>query len=176
METIAVYWEPVVRVYGYDIKKDISLIELELPLDALEDLGDRAERLARSSNNFTMTLVQQAAEHVFRICIATASEDAENVYKCFAETTSTVPDIVLGEPRSVEILSFHGPHFQDRYGIAEATFSALAHSEIVVFAAGCTGTSVYLIVEAGKAEEAKDILSSSFVVPEPHSRKDMLRQ
>lgn len=175
LETIAVYWEPVVRVYGYDIKRDISLIELELPLDILEDIGSRADQLAKSSKGFTMTLLQQASEHIFRICIVMASEDAEAAFKIFAETASAYQEIQIRRPQKVELLSFHGPHFQDRYGIADATFSTLAQSDISIRAAGCTGTSIYLIVEEGKAEQARDILSASFVVPEPKARKDLLR-
>lgn len=175
METIAVYWEPIVRVYGYDVKRDISLIELELPLDMLEDIGDQADQLARSGKGFTMTLVQQATEHNFRICLVTAYQDADAVFNLFQKTAIENPELKLRTPLKVELLSFHGPHFQDRYGIAEATFNALAPSDITIFAAGCTGTSVYLIVEEGKAEEARNILSASFVVPETKARKDLLR-
>lgn len=175
METIAVYWEPVVRVYGYEIKRNISLIELDLPFDKLEAAGERADQLARNNKGFTMTLVQQDSERRYRFCIATDNEDADTVVRIFCQIAAASDDVLVREPHKVELLSFHGPHFQDRYGIAEATFSTLAQSDILIYAASCTGTSVYLIVEEGKAEEARNILSASFVVPEPKARKDLLR-
>ena len=64
----------------------------------------------------------------------------------------------------VALIYLHGPHFQDRYGIAEAALSPLQKADIPVLATGCSGTSVYIVVHENRADEAATCLAETFVI------------
>jgi len=65
----------------------------------------------------------------------------------------------------VELLSFQGPHFGDRSGIANATLNPLLDKNIPILAAGCTGASVYIVVPENQAEVSKQHLEKVFNTP-----------
>jgi aspartokinase len=71
----------------------------------------------------------------------------------------------------VEVVFFHGPHFGDRYGIAETAFGALADNGIQVIAGVCSGSCVYLVTPEGGAEDVVRVLSGTFEIPKAPSRK-----
>jgi len=56
----------------------------------------------------------------------------------------------------VGILFFHGPHFGDMYGIADAAFSSLLKAGIKIISSGCSSASVFLVIaedDLNRAEE-----------------------
>jgi aspartokinase len=58
----------------------------------------------------------------------------------------------------------HGPHFQDRYGIAEAALAPVLAASIPLLASGCSGTSIHLVVPADCAARTVDCLGQTFVI------------
>ncbi len=66
---------------------------------------------------------------------------------------------------NVEMISFYGPHFQDRYGIADRVFSTLQGKGYPLLASGCTGTSVHLVVHCGQAVAVAECLKNICIVP-----------
>jgi aspartokinase len=71
----------------------------------------------------------------------------------------------------VEVVFFYGPHFGERYGIAEAALRALEGGGIHTTAAACSVSCVYLVLPEGQSEEAVRALSETFEVPRAFSRK-----
>jgi aspartokinase len=65
----------------------------------------------------------------------------------------------------VEMVSFHGPHFQDRYGLTQAASNSLESGNLPVLVMGCAGTSISLVVPQGCAKAAVRLLGKTFVVP-----------
>lgn len=65
----------------------------------------------------------------------------------------------------VELVYFHGPHFGDRYGIADMALGTLRRKGLPILAAGCTGASVYIVVPEQRSAEIKQILSDVFDTP-----------
>ena len=65
----------------------------------------------------------------------------------------------------VELISFQGPHFGDRYGIAYSAFKALDDREVPILVAACSGSVVYIVMPEKKLQEAKLILAEAFEVP-----------
>ena len=166
METIAVYWEPVIRVYGFDIREDAALIELDFPLSAAACWGHGVESLAGSSPpGFLLLLLQYVDTDTARICIAVKQEHAAGCLRELEKFTPFGDKKTIRIHQPVDILFFHGPHFQERYGIAAAVFQAIDPQNVTLHCVGCTGTSVYLVVDAGQAEQARAMLSASFTVP-----------
>ncbi|RJQ64516.1 MAG: hypothetical protein C4530_01970 [Desulfobacteraceae bacterium] len=60
---------------------------------------------------------------------------------------------------------FQGPHFGDRYGIAQAVFQTLKDPSIPVLASEFSQSAVILALPGGAAEAAKERLSEVFQVP-----------
>jgi aspartokinase len=71
----------------------------------------------------------------------------------------------------VEVVYFYGPHFGDRYGIAEAALKVLTESGIRATASACSGSCVYLVLPEGQSEEAVRALSRTFEIPRAMSQK-----
>lgn len=166
METIAVYWEPVIRVYGLDIKPGAGLVELYFPLSEAELWASRIESIGEEPQvTFIMVLLQQADTETVRICVVLPLEQLDTLTTTLSSQYGPTVLPRIRQSRSVDVLFFHGPHFQDRYGIAEAAFSALDPSSITLHAAGCTGTSIYMIVDGGEAERTREMLSKAFTIP-----------
>jgi len=165
VETVAVYWEPVIRVYGIDIVKDVALLELTFRPEDMALLGHRLMEFQEEGRGFIMVLLETATNGNLRICLALKREVATR-FRLHLENhvgKDYILSVRLTEP--VEVLFFHGPHFQDRYGIVEALFRALDPQEISLYLVGCTGTSVYLVVGEGKAARTREMLAGDFVVP-----------
>lgn len=165
METIAVYWEPVIRVYGFDIRTDLALLECDVQPEAADFWGERLESLALTGSGFIMVLMQSRDHATARLSLVIEQEYADSCRRLLEECRHDGYRISIRLRQPVDMLLFHGPHFQDRYGIAEAVFRSLDQTRISLYAVGCTGTSVYIVVGGGEAGPARTMLSAGFVVP-----------
>ena len=59
----------------------------------------------------------------------------------------------------------HGPHFGDRYGIAQTLVSALEQAHISLLALSCTISSISLIIRQHQLAAAQVILGKTFAAP-----------
>lgn len=64
-----------------------------------------------------------------------------------------------------DLVFFQGPHFGDRYGIADAAVGALSNRGIAITAIVCSGACIYIVLPEGKSEEAVLVLAEAFEVP-----------
>lgn len=162
METIAVYWEAQVRVYGLTEKRGLSMLNLHFPAHRLDHwagtLGD-----LQAYGEFELVFMQPDAAGLRLTLLPSGS--------AVAELEGLLQQRLQGEEGSslncqapVAVLYLYGPHFQDRYGIAEAALRPLRKAGVVVLAMGCAGTSVYLVVDEGAAERARAALAETFVL------------
>jgi aspartokinase len=160
-----VYWEPVIRVYGFDIRKDISLIELEIFTEHAAYWGEHIHAEAQNSSDFIMVLAQYVDQTALRLCIAMQQDKGVPFCQTLEDKCKKEYSLSIQIRKQVDALFFHGPHFQDRYGIIAAALRSLDNDQITLYSSGCTGTSVYLIIGSGQADLAKEMLAKSFVVP-----------
>jgi len=65
----------------------------------------------------------------------------------------------------VELISFQGPHFGDRYGIAYSAFKALDDRGVPILIAACSGAAVYIVLPEKKLQDARPLLLEAFEVP-----------
>jgi hypothetical protein len=65
----------------------------------------------------------------------------------------------------VELIFFQGPHFGDRFGIADFTYKALKEKSDLLLAAVFACASVYLILPEGLADETRTRLADAFRIP-----------
>ena len=165
LETAAVYWESKVRIYGFREKVGLSIFTLVFPAERMEHWGTEIRAMAEDNGAFELVVVQ-VIDLTYQKFILVVTEKPDCSYR------HRIEDAVKKEKGTsftvdfpVEMISFHGPHFQDRYGIASAAFDALAKSDFPILASGCTGTSVYIVLPENKARPAVSHLGETFIIP-----------
>lgn len=164
METIAVYWEPIVRVYGFDIKADISLLHLKCSTETIDTFLNDIEQHVETSSTFLFSQLQLQQPGMAHLYLA-ADHDHISDYRNGLETDRMDSDLMVTAFSPVDLLFFHGPHFQDRFGIANNVFKTLDPMGITVHTIGCTGTSIFIVTGGGQAEKAREMLTEAFAVP-----------
>ncbi|MFN2354212.1 MAG: hypothetical protein ABR512_06780 [Desulfopila sp.] len=163
VETVAVYWEPRIRIYGMDIQRGLSLLQLECDPEAFAH--DQWLQLGAQQEKFRL-LVTQAGEKRRSRCTFLIQQEHHGAIRA---ALSGLPGRnfrarLITEERA-DMVSFHGPHFHDRYGIAELAYSSLKTTGCRLLASGCTGTSVTIVVAGGQAETAAEKLRQICIVP-----------
>ena len=165
METIAVYCEPVIKTYGFLVKTGLSLMRISYPADQMTAWGERIQKSDLKSGCLLM-----AVGHAF---------DGKRIHLSLLFENSTIDGdknnletLLKKEPRTslhvdnpVELIYFQGPHYGDRYGIADAAFRPFTKKMLTILACGCTGASIYIVVPENKAQIAVNLLSEKFAVP-----------
>ncbi len=168
METIAVYWEERVKVYSINEKTGLALATLEIPDQLLAGLGDRLYSLQKILGRFELITAQPSyvgSKNRLKFSLVIDGTKAESLKSHMNEYIGANPQAQLTIMKSVELLYLHGPHFQDRYGIADIAFTAFAKNGCKLHLSGCAGTSMYLVVPEGQAFASKKVLSEIFLLP-----------
>lgn len=163
VETVAVYWEPKIRIYGMDLQHDLSHLALKCQVMALA--SDGWQKIAVNKEKFRLLLAQKDEQSNFCCDFL--------VDTCWKEPLSAdLHKFAANEPSShvvceenVEMVTFHGPHFQDRFGIAQRVLEVLHESGIQLISSGCTGTSVNIVVAAGNGDAVVNCLNQICTIP-----------
>jgi len=165
VETIAVYWEENIRTYGIQVEKNLCLARVDILPDQLAEIGQHISELGRDGTNFRLILAHQYEPEVL------------SIYMVFQETFKNQLEQFIARPsvkdgsRSVnidfpvEMLYFHGPHFGDRYGIADMAGQALQKEGIQYIVMGCSAASVHLLFPENVADKARQALATVFHTP-----------
>lgn len=170
LETIAVYWEDRVKVYSINEKSGLALTTLEIPDQLLAGIGDHLSSLQKVLGRFELITAQpsyQGSRNCLNFFLIIDGAKATNLKEAMDAYIAANPQAKFTIKKPVELLYLHGPHFQDRYGIADIAFTAFAESGCELFLSGCAGTSMYLVVPEGQALVSKKILSEKFLLPSP---------
>ena len=160
METIAVYWEQPIKTYGFQKVTDLILIEFSYPVREITSLGRILSRDTLQIVKSEFIIAQESGEMIsITLCLS------EKEYRDFWVSLAQAPGSTPCEyTYPVGIIYFHGPHFGDRYGIAEATFSALSQADIKIVASGCSASSVFVVLAQDNIARAENVLSDTFEV------------
>ena len=165
METIAVYWEQRVKIYGFQEKKALSFMKFHFSSGGMSAMGAWLRRLGGLGLKYHLVLtppVQTPAVGLYLLV------DIEHEDRLKTEVRSIIPDSPQASLQiisPVESLHFHGPHFGDRYGIVTRAYKTLTEKNIKILASACSSNSVYLILAEGGLDEAKKHLSEVYEVP-----------
>jgi aspartokinase len=165
METIAVYWEETIRTYGIQVEKNLCLVQTDVLPPKVDALGQLLVELGEDGTKPRLILAHQFEAKQLRISMV-FQEKFKNRLVQFT-TRPAAEDVsssfVMDCP--VEMLNFHGPHFGDRYGIADMAATALKIKDIRYMAMGCSAASVHLIFPENVGDRAKKALESVFNTP-----------
>jgi aspartokinase len=166
VETIAVYWEPKIKTYGFQEVLDQSLLEIEFEGMQMAAWGSGFEQMGEAGVGFRLVLAHYLGNRGFRMHLVFERQWEDKIPELIKRIFSqnTLDAVRITSP--VEVIFFHGPHFGDRYGIADSVFKALARKDVPVLAAGFSGSSVYLVLPGGTVQRARMLLEEAFEVPQ----------
>jgi aspartokinase len=160
METIAVYWEPRIKTYGFQRITDLALIEFSCSFADIQPLGEILSKddLTILRPKFT---IAQVSHHEISFIFCLPLKESKNLRASLKKTSGSTS---YRYSHPVGIIFFHGPHFGDRYGIADATFSSLSKAGMKVLASGCSSASVFLVLAQHDLDKAEEALHETFEV------------
>ncbi len=165
METIAVYWEPRIKTYGFTKVRGLSLIKFGLSSAQMSEAGLELWRLGDAGVEFYLILGQDLGGQGLSMQMLIRDQWEQKIVECVEQVISREPGGVINVIPSVGLIHFYGPHFGDRYGIADTVFDALAKGDVPLLAAGCSASSIYLVFPEERLSESEKILSEVFELP-----------
>jgi aspartokinase len=163
METVAVYWEPVIKTYGFQKKENLVLIKLTTPKDRRDDLGSCLAVLEKTGVRYVFSLQADSGDKSIERFILVQPFEENYVREVLEQYQG---QYAMETEAPVDLVFFQGPHFGDRFGIAEAVFSTLLSKKIPFLLCGCAGASVYLVFPDKLGEKAISVLKDAFQTPE----------
>lgn len=162
METIAFYWEPVIRIYGFQTVTGLSLALVDIDSSQMRQLGESFLSVGDEKGLFRSVFAQAGAMG-FQVSILLDRQQVEAAVLHMESALGGADPISIVEP--VDLISFQGPHFGDRYGVADAVFKALSAQSVPLLVSGFSGSFVYLVLPGGNVRAAEQTLSEYFTVP-----------
>ena len=165
METVAVYQEERIKVYGISRKVDLVLGIVTFPAQQIQTWGQRIHNCELISKRFELVTYHAADKDQTRLHLIFDCTDktllADTLQSWTKEEQET--GFILKHP--VEILYLFGPHFQDRFGIADIAYNALALNKTDVLVSGCSGTSMYFVTPEHQSQGGLETLTQTFLIP-----------
>lgn len=165
METIAVYWEPKIKTYGFNKITNLTLMGFALTPKQTAPMGFRLQELAEPKVRIFLVLGQYLDDRKLSLYLLIEQKWEERMI-------NHLRHLIGGDPgESIHIISpagliyFHGPHFGDRYGIADSAFGVLARNGVPILASACSASSIYLVLHEERLEDAKKFLTEAFKLP-----------
>ena len=156
---IASYQEKVVRIYDIAEQTGLDLWSLIVEQSDLAKLGEALMSLGQWEIRmpFVTALLSPDKRLVFNFCLP-GRHDSQ-IRKTFP---SRLGNTLLVRHPQVVALYIHGPHFGDRYGIANTLVRALESAGVSQLALGCTVSSISVIIRAKDLAAAVQALEAAF--------------
>jgi aspartokinase len=156
---IASYQEKVIRIYDIVQQSDLDLWSLTVDQRALEDLGAVLITMGQREIKmvFEIALLSPDNRLSFSFCLPEGEE--EQIREVFS---SHLGNTTLARHSQVAALYIHGPHFGDRYGIANTLVRALESGGVSLLALGCTVSSISVIIREEDLNAAGKTLEATF--------------
>lgn len=161
LDVTAAYWEPQIKTYGFRKSTGLLLVEMKARPELLGSLGEELAQLGDLGIRFHLAFMQASEGTAVRLYVLIQQEREKELLQHVRRSSST--GIEMSSP--VDMISFQGPHFGERFGILDAALQALSSKKIRVIASVCSMSCVYLVLETGQAERAAFALSEAFDVP-----------
>ena len=114
METIAVYWEPKPKTYGFREVTDLSLMNVEIKPGEMGQWGLWLMELAELNIGFHLILTKYSTHQKLRLYILLERFWADSVLSSIDKRVYLESEKYFQLTSPVELISFHGPHFGDR--------------------------------------------------------------
>jgi hypothetical protein len=165
-ETVAQYVESRIKTYGIQVKTGLTICSATIQQDALESWGLSMDEMTGRGYRFAYASAAIGQNREIRLNLV-MNPNEDGVYDAGIRTHLPPNDAFsqLEFFENAEMICFHGPHFGDRYGIADKALSRLGFPEIPVWLAGCVGSTVSIVVPPAMGAAAAEALSDVFSTP-----------
>ena len=156
METVAVYEEHPIRVYGLQLRLGLMLFSAVWPTDRAGACGAFLSSMQSLVKPVFSNHRLGGKDWEVTLCIP--GEMEPDLYTVWEKSGPGF----LRAARPVSLVHLQGPHFGDRYGIVSEAFAALDEAGAPALAASAVVHSVFLALEPDKAEAALKALGKRF--------------
>lgn len=165
MQTIAVYKEERVKIYGITQRTDLALCLLRYSVQNMDNWGKRISEAEDFIKRFELVTSHITAENSVETHLLLARKSAALLKKRLGvwQKDQQGSELIIRQP--VEALYLFGPHFQDRFGIVNLAFEALLAKGTEVLVAGCAGTSMYFVTPENQSGSGLKALRDTFLIP-----------
>lgn len=165
METIAVYCEDKIRTYGIQKRTGLSLCKIRIPVEKFSAWGAELEKTGATGGMLFFATAQVEADRSLQLCLLFEPDMAERFCLNVEKNTDLTGSTPLQIDAPVGLIYFQGPHFGDRYGIADAAFGVLEKNGYTVSASACTGATVCIVLPEQQIPDAEQLFSQTFAGP-----------
>jgi hypothetical protein len=165
-KVVAAYQEKVIKVYWIIPQSDLDFWGLSIGSDDILE-GFAAALMEMSTLGLTIpffTALPGLGDQEFILSFSTARPqpgrgEVRRILK------NHLPELRPMRLTPVAGIFLHGPHFGDRYGIAQTLVEALEHAHISLLALSCTISSISLIIRQHELAAAQLVLGQTFAAP-----------
>ncbi len=165
METIAIYWEPEIKTYGLFERTGLSMVSFSLSVAGYGRDNRRILRAAAAAD-LLLNFAHLTASGDLRLYLFFNATPQQRLLEAFKTLSAGGGPCDVSVETEVALIYFNGPHFGDRYGIADAAFQALDIGNIPILAAACSSASVFIALPKQTIQEARKALAASFFLPD----------
>jgi hypothetical protein len=172
-ETVAVFWESKVRTYGFDLQEGLFLWRLKIMQQKLPYLGTQLSGSSSLESRFEWVVAHTGDAPTICLWLLCDEKNSPLLSRILEDHPTLVEPLPEASPLRVDVLNFQGPHFGDRYGIADYTMTALATGGVPLIGMMCSVSGISLVLPYGKGAKSKEALLNAFEIPkekDPTSR------
>jgi hypothetical protein len=166
-ETRATYVEQRIKTYGIKLDTGLEMFDISFNpnnQNQLSECGKGLQHLAQFVKKFyfTAAMTQRCdMAHLYCLTDPLAPQDRQ----LFFSRAQTDSKIFVCPSISVDLISFHGPHFGDRFGIFNMAMTCLDAAGLPVLLAGCTGASIFIALPKTLGQKALTAMAQGFESP-----------
>jgi aspartokinase len=165
VETIAVYWESQIKTYGLNEFDGLAHVQFACPPEQMAPVGQLVREMEEPGMRMLLVVGQAAGDGLLGLGLLIGQQWEKGVMRKLRGLLGEEADSSLHSISPVSLIFLHGPHFGDRYGIADAAVGALTKKGIPIVALGCTASSIYLVMPEDQREAAGRSLKEAFLMP-----------
>jgi aspartokinase len=170
LETTAAYWEPRIKTYGFQTSTELSLLKVTTAPGKMASLGRALIQMGEKDIHFHLTFSRPCHEGL-EFCFLIQRDLVRLAAEHIEQSAGQNGDTFVFQTNPAELVFFQGPHFGDRYGIADVALEALAAKGVEMMAIVCSGACIYIVLPSGKSEEAVLALAQTFEIPKVSLRR-----
>ncbi len=166
-ETVAQYVEFRIKTYGIQVKTGLTLLSAYIPADELGSWGRFLIDVTEMGFRFSYASAAVGDDRKIKLDLVIEPDGVKGNHPDISRHLPEGGGMSRPEiTENAEMICFHGPHFGDRYGIADKTLSRLGHFHVPVWLAGCVGATVTVVVPPDMGAAAEEALSDVFSTPQ----------
>lgn len=152
-------------MYGISEKPGLTLGSITFPSKDIEKCTKLLQKLDSLAPRFEFITLQASEPPTILLHLLFSKQSDPLLNESIQSWLANTPGSRFTIEHPVDLLFLHGPHFQDRDGIAEIAFTTLKKRSIRPLVVGCAGTSMYIILPQDQGAIACQILTDTFLIP-----------